>query len=55
MSYEKVEHATALFIGMKQTVKAIEQGLVKEVFIAKDADYDSKNPSSNKIRMTLKH
>jgi large subunit ribosomal protein L7A len=38
MSYEKVEHATALFIGMKQTVKAIEQGLVKEVFIAKDAD-----------------
>ena len=38
MSYEKVEQATALVIGLKQTVKAIEQGIVKEVFIAKDAD-----------------
>ena len=38
MSYEKVEQATALVIGLKQTVKAIEQGMVKEVFIAKDAD-----------------
>lgn len=38
MSYEKVKQATELIIGMKQTLKAIEQGLVKEVFIAKDAD-----------------
>lgn len=38
MSYDKVEQATALVIGLKQTVKAIEQGMVKEVFVAKDAD-----------------
>lgn len=38
MSYEKVEQATALVIGLKQTIKAIEQGMVKEVFVAKDAD-----------------
>ena len=38
MSYDKVEQATALVIGLKQTMKAIEQGIVKEVFIAKDAD-----------------
>ncbi len=38
MSYEKVKQATKLTIGMKQTLKAVEQGMVKEVFIAKDAD-----------------
>lgn len=38
MSYEKVKQATNVTIGMKQTLKAVEQGMVKEVFIAKDAD-----------------
>ncbi|RXT09069.1 50S ribosomal protein L7ae-like protein [Ammoniphilus sp. CFH 90114] len=38
MSYEKVKQATQLTIGMKQTLKAVEQGMVKEVFVAKDAD-----------------
>lgn len=38
MSYEKVKQADKLVIGMKQTVKAVEQGTVKEVFVAKDAD-----------------
>ncbi|MBP1932530.1 50S ribosomal protein L7ae-like protein [Ammoniphilus resinae] len=38
MSYEKVKQATGLVIGLKQTLKAIEQGMVKEVYIAKDAD-----------------
>jgi len=38
MSYEKVKQASKVMIGMKQTLKAVEQGMVKEVFIAKDAD-----------------
>lgn len=38
MSYEKVKQASSVMIGMKQTLKAVEQGMVKEVFIAKDAD-----------------
>lgn len=38
MSYDKVKQATRLIIGMKQTLKAVEQGMVKEVFVAKDAD-----------------
>jgi len=38
MSYEKVKQAAKIMIGMKQTLKAVEQGMVKEVFIAKDAD-----------------
>lgn len=38
MSYEKVKQANHIIIGMKQTLKAVEQGMVKEVFIAKDAD-----------------
>ncbi|WP_134702143.1 50S ribosomal protein L7ae-like protein [Ammoniphilus sp. YIM 78166] len=38
MSYDKVKQATQLIIGMKQTLKAVEQGMVKEVFVAKDAD-----------------
>ncbi|MEW9672304.1 50S ribosomal protein L7ae-like protein [Ammoniphilus sp. 3BR4] len=38
MSYDKVKQATQLTIGMKQTLKAVEQGMVKEVFVAKDAD-----------------
>jgi len=38
MSYEKVKNAKNLLIGTKQTKKAIMQGDVEEVFIAKDAD-----------------
>lgn len=38
MSYEKVKQASRIIIGMKQTLKAVEQEMVKEVFVAKDAD-----------------
>ncbi|WP_139492803.1 50S ribosomal protein L7ae-like protein [Brevibacillus dissolubilis] len=38
MSYEKVEWAKELTIGINQTAKAIEQNIVSEVYIAKDAD-----------------
>jgi len=38
MSYEKVEWAKELTIGINQTAKAIEQNIACEVYIAKDAD-----------------
>lgn len=38
MSYDKVKQAKARTVGTKQTKKAIEQGKVLEVYIAKDAD-----------------
>ncbi len=38
MSYDKVKQAKHLSIGLKQTLKAIEQEQVQEIFIAKDAD-----------------
>jgi large subunit ribosomal protein L7A len=38
MSYEKVSQATKIVIGTKQTVKALKDGLVKEVVVADDAD-----------------
>lgn len=38
MSYEKVKQAKHLSIGIKQTLKAIEQGLAQEIIVAKDAD-----------------
>ena len=38
MSYEKVKQAKQLSIGFKQTLKAIEQGKVQEIIVAKDAD-----------------
>ncbi|TLS35525.1 50S ribosomal protein L7ae-like protein [Pseudalkalibacillus caeni] len=38
MSYDKVEQATELVIGTKQTLKALQSGEAKEVFIADDAD-----------------
>ncbi|WP_078551163.1 50S ribosomal protein L7ae-like protein [Bacillus alkalicellulosilyticus] len=38
MSYEKVTQAENLVIGTKQTLKALETEVVKEVFIAEDAD-----------------
>ncbi|MBU8908624.1 50S ribosomal protein L7ae-like protein [Desertibacillus haloalkaliphilus] len=39
MSYEKVSQAKDLIIGTKQTLKALEQGIIKEVIVADDADY----------------
>ncbi len=38
MSYEKVERAKELTIGINQTTKAVENNIVEEVYIAKDAD-----------------
>jgi large subunit ribosomal protein L7A len=38
MSYEKVERAKELTIGVKQTLKAVENRQVETVFIAEDAD-----------------
>jgi large subunit ribosomal protein L7A len=38
MSYEKVERAKELTIGVKQTMKAVENGQVETVYIADDAD-----------------
>lgn len=39
MSYEKVKQAKHISIGIKQTLKAIEQKNAREVIVAKDADY----------------
>jgi len=57
MSYEKVEQAKHLSIGLKQTLKAIEQDKAQEIFIAKDADtrYTSKviqSSQNKKITIT---
>jgi len=39
MSYEKVAQIhSRMIIGMKQTLKAMKNGMVSEVFIAEDAD-----------------
>ncbi|WP_019123546.1 50S ribosomal protein L7ae-like protein [Brevibacillus massiliensis] len=38
MSYEKVERAKELMIGVNQTLKAVESGQAEEVYIAQDAD-----------------
>jgi large subunit ribosomal protein L7A len=38
MSYEKVEQAKATVIGVKQTTRAIQNGQIAEVIVAKDAD-----------------
>lgn len=39
MSYEKVLQANDLIIGTKQTLKALDDGSVSEVIIARDAEY----------------
>ncbi|KHF39033.1 50S ribosomal protein L7ae-like protein [Halalkalibacter okhensis] len=39
MSYDKVLQANDLIIGTKQTLKALDDGIVSEVLIAKDAEY----------------
>jgi large subunit ribosomal protein L7A len=38
MSYEKVAKAKEVIVGTKQTVKALKNQRVQEVFVAKDAD-----------------
>ncbi|KZZ85492.1 MULTISPECIES: 50S ribosomal protein L7ae-like protein [Bacillaceae] len=38
MSYEKVSQAVNIIVGTKQTLKALQQGSVKELLIAEDAD-----------------
>lgn len=38
MSYEKVERAKELTIGIKQTMKAVQAGQVEEVYLSEDAD-----------------
>ncbi|WP_428910382.1 50S ribosomal protein L7ae-like protein [Niallia sp. Krafla_26] len=38
MSYEKVLQAKSIFVGTKQTVRAIKTGNINEVMIATDAD-----------------
>lgn len=38
MSYEKVSQADKLSIGTKQTMKMVESGKAKQVFVAQDAD-----------------
>ena len=38
MSYEKVLQAQKFVIGTKQTVKALKEGNVRELIVAKDAD-----------------
>lgn len=44
MSYEKVKKAKNVLIGTKQTKKAIMQGNVEEVIIARDADQQLIDP-----------
>ncbi|MBL4954552.1 50S ribosomal protein L7ae-like protein [Neobacillus sp. YIM B02564] len=39
MSYEKVLQAGKFIIGTKQTVKALQEGIVRELIIASDADH----------------
>lgn len=38
MSYDKVLQAKSFIVGTKQTVKALKQGTVNEIVIARDAD-----------------
>ncbi|OZM55897.1 50S ribosomal protein L7ae-like protein [Lottiidibacillus patelloidae] len=39
MSNDKVPQASNVIVGTKQTLKALKNGLVKEVLIAEDADH----------------
>ncbi|MGO4890111.1 50S ribosomal protein L7ae-like protein [Anaerobacillus sp. MEB173] len=39
MSYEKVTQAQSIIVGTKQTIKALDDGIVQEVIIADDADH----------------
>lgn len=40
MSYEKVANATERVIGVKQTIRAVQQKTVKIIYIANDARQD---------------
>jgi len=39
MSYEKVTQASEIIVGTKQTIKALQNGEVKELVVAEDADF----------------
>jgi large subunit ribosomal protein L7A len=38
MSYEKVPQASNVVVGTKQSLKALKNGVVKEVLVAEDAE-----------------
>lgn len=38
MSYEKVAQAQEIIVGTKQTLKALQDGIAREVVLASDAD-----------------
>lgn len=38
MSYDKVLQAKSFIVGTKQAAKALKQGTIKEVVVARDAD-----------------
>lgn len=50
MSYEKVLQAKQTIIGTKQAVKALREGLVQELYVAKDADAKVTVPAVNEAR-----
>jgi len=50
MSYEKVERAKELAIGINQTLKAVEHSFAHEVYVAEDAD----KRLTNKIALLCK-
>lgn len=39
MSYEKVTQAKQVIVGAKQALKALQDGVVDELFIAEDAEF----------------
>jgi len=43
MSYEKVKGNKHILIGVKQAIRALENGKVKELLVAKDADHKVTN------------
>jgi len=47
MSYDKVLQAKQVIIGTKQTVKALREGKVHELFIATDAEAKVTQPAVN--------
>lgn len=50
MSYEKVLQAGKFIIGTKQTVKALQEGLVLELIVASDADPKVTAPAINEAK-----
>ncbi len=39
MCYEKILQAKDVIIGTKQTLRALDEGIVSEVIVARDAEY----------------